>query len=109
MAVPPSGEFFAAAKMVPLEVPHAHIALPETKESKSWMVAGVLLGDGEECEHEVVVCRLKHKSPATVAAHLGTGSTSVPMVPRVAPPAHCLASMRYAEHLRGFGLLIRFY
>merc|ERR1719454_2403278 len=49
-ALPHSGEFFAAAKMVPLEVPHHHIALPEAKEGKSWMAAGVLLCDGEEFE-----------------------------------------------------------
>eukprot|EP00931_Biecheleriopsis_adriatica_P108844 TRINITY_DN8311_c0_g2_i2.p1 TRINITY_DN8311_c0_g2~~TRINITY_DN8311_c0_g2_i2.p1 ORF type:complete len:2624 (-),score=403.77 TRINITY_DN8311_c0_g2_i2:81-7952(-) len=56
-----------------------------------------------------VVCRLRHKHPAAVSPFLGTGSTSVPMLPKVEPPAMPSISARFSPADGSFGFMVRFF
>jgi len=103
-----TGAWMPAMDVVPLGIPQVDALPADAAATKPWMALAVLFqGDGE-WEHEAVICRLRHRMPASVSPHLANGSTSSPLVPTIAPPAHCAASCRWAAHIGCFGMLVRF-
>merc|ERR1712224_401897 len=67
------------------------------KDFKSWTAVLVTFaGSDESWGKEAVVCRLRHKDPATTSPLLWAGSSCEPLVPFMAPPQCCTGSVKYS-------------
>jgi hypothetical protein len=107
----PQGMWLSPHSVVPLGIPNVeHLSVDLSTGKKGWMAMGVLFSDQVgNWNKEAIVCRLRHKEPASVSPLLWAGSASEPLVPFVSSPGYCTGSMRYCCEDGIFKLLVRFY